>query len=467
MNIEKSQKNTGVFDWTDKTKLRPSQKVVLNYTGGLEIHFKENVQKTFSKNGYLLAGPFSQEKGGEAHLRINGQQYYISKIYVLAKEVVIQHEPFTNGSPVSLRIPIVSADPKNRSYTCIDRLLSGTPIVSFQLNNLLNEGDTAAFYAGGTVLYLKTGISIQTTPAKNAVNPFDEMGISLFEPDYTLVSVHLADSSAEKKEGLSKMPHTSTVAVADPSMKEGMEDMMEMDDDMECTPFDIGADNVQFMQVPIADEIVSGQSDKNTMYGILYMFYMGIIIMVLAFLVPMMVPIALSKIMKGEPNSTKMNNFKSLFVLFFTCIFIASVFITLDGSERHNVAESKAGLIIFFLAFACCSIFVVVAVTSGVLTTNTGEVWDIGKVMEFIIECLPFKKFHKVSTYSAMVFLLFCAIVAFDKYVMHGNFSFSSYTMTWGIFLSITIGLLVCLVTGRINLGENIGNNPNYSKTTA
>lgn len=448
MNLDKSSSkiNTGIFDWTDKTKMKSSTKVILNYNGRLKINYKENVQKTFSKNGYLLAGPFPQEKSSQqADLLLNNQQYYISKIYVLAKEVVIQHEPFTNGPPVSLRIPIASADPKNPKYTCIDRLLSSSPIVSFQFNSLLKDGTMAAFYAGGTTLYLETGVSIQTAiPTQNTVNPFDEMGLSLFEPDYSLVSVHLGD--------------TATVAG-----KEGFDNMVEMDDDMECTPFDIGADNVQFMQVPIADETVSGQSDKNTMYGILYMFYMGIIIMVLVFLAPLMVEKTLSTI-KADPNSDAMTNFKSLFVLFFLCIFIFSVFITLDGSSRHNVAESKAGLIIFFLAFACSAIFVVYATFSGVLKENDGTKWEIGKVVEFLFECLPFKKYSKVFTYSVYIFLLFCGIILLDQKVFNGVFNFSSYLITWGIFMSFTFGLLFAYYTGKIDLNIVLGENPNFKK---
>lgn len=468
MNIENSQTNLsstqpssqknsiGVFDWTDKTKLRTSTKVVLNYTGRLKINFNENVQKTVSKNGYLLAGPFPQEKGSVADLWINDQQYYISKIYILAKEVVIQHEPFTNGSRVSLRIPIVSADPKNKKYTCIDRLLSSTPIVSFQLNNLLKEGALAAIYSSGTTLFLETGISIQTViPSKNAVNPFDEMGISLFEPDYTLVSVHLGDGSQLKTGDETKNQMKN--------LKEGMEDMVDMEDDMECTPFDIGADNVQFMQVPIADETISGQSDKNTMYGILYMFYMGIIIMALVFLAPLMVQTTLSTI-RQDQNSNVMTNFKSLFVLFFTCIFLASVFITLDGSDRHNVAESKAGLIIFFLAFACSSIFVVYATVSGVLKENDGTKWEIGKVVEFMFECLPFKKYKRVFIYFVSVFILFCSIIVIDQRLMNGPFYFSPYLITWGIFMSLTFGLLFAYARGDINLDAELGNNPNFVK---
>jgi len=452
MNAEKTSKNMDVFDWTDDTKLHPSTKVVLNYTGGLRIKFNENVQKTVSKNGYLLAGPFPQEKDS-VHLLINDRQYYISKIYVLAKEVVIQHEPFTNGTPVSVRIPIVSASPQNTKFTCIDRLLTSTPLVSFQLNSLLKEGSLAAIYDGGTVLYLQRGISIQTViPTKNAVNPFDEMGISLFEPDYTLVNIHLGDDTG-KKEGFSNPMY---------KIKEGMDDM---EDDLECTPFDIGADNVQFMQVPIADETISGQTNKNTMYGILYMFYMGIIVMVLAFLTPLIVKSTISNVLKdGEKNSDVMTNFKSMFVLFFMSVFLASVFITLDGSQRNNVDESKAGLIIFFLAFSCSSIFVVYTTVSGVLRENTGKKWDIGKVTEFLFECLPLKKYSSIFYISAVIFIIFYLVIIFNEKVLKGPFYSSPYLVSWGIFMSFTLGILFAYLKGYINLNQPLGNNPNFTR---
>lgn len=457
MNSEKLQNNTnGLFDWTDKSKLRSSTKLLLNYNGDLKINFNQNVQKTFSKNGYFLAGPFSQVKDGISHLTLNDKQYYISKIYILAKEVIIKHEPFLNGAPITLRIPIISADPKNRKDTCIDRLLRSIPIVSFQLNNLLEDGGLASLYAGGTAIFLKTGISIQTTfPTKNTVNPFDDIGIPMFDPDYSLVKVHLGENQpVSKKEGFS-----------DPLFNfiEGMEDTFEMDDDMECTPYDIGADNVQFMQVPIADETISGQTDKNTMYGILYLFYMGVIVMFLVFITPYLVGSTVSSITKyyGK-NSNVMTNLKSLFVLFFAFIFVASIFITLDGSERHNVAESKSGLVIFFLAFACSAIFVVYSVVSGILKENDGTSWELGNVVEFMFECLPFKKFHKVFSYSTSIFIFFCIIIVIDQYLMSGAFSFSSYTITWGVFMSLTIGLFLAYLRGGIDLNEKLGNNLNY-----
>lgn len=459
MNLDEFQKkNIGVFDWSDKSKINLSSKIFLNYTGRIQINFKENVQKTFSKNGYFLAGPFPQGREENADLTVNGRQYYVSKIYILAKEVVIIHEPFTNGSSLFLRIPIASADPKNLKYTCIDRLLSSTPVVSFQLNSLLKDGSRAAFYAGETTLFLETGISIQTAiPSKNAVNPFDEMKLTLFEPDYRLVYIHLKDTaittSTAKKEGFSN-PLLG-------NFKEGLENaVVEMDDDMECTPYDIGADNVQFMQVPIADETVTGHADKNTMFGVLYLFYMGIIVMALTFLAPQIVNVVISNVNENyKKDSNVMSNFKSLFTLFFACIFIFSVFMTLDGSERHNVAESKAGLVIFFLAFACSSIFVVYATVSGVLSQSDGSKWDIAKVFEFLFECLPFKKFSKVFTNFLYVFAFFCIIVLIDNKLLGGKYFFTSYFIAWGIFLSFTFGILIAYITGGIDLNESVGNN--------
>lgn len=428
-----------VFDWTDKTKQRPSTQVVLNYNGDLKIRFKDNVQKTVSKNGYLLAGPFTQETGQKAHLLLNGQQYYVSKIYVLAKEVIVQHEPVMNGTPVTLRIPIVSADPKNSEFTCIDRLLSSTPIVGFNLNHLLKEGDTAALYAGGTTLYLQTGISIQTViPSKNAVNPFDEIGMSLFDPDYTLVSVHLADD------------HEIPASTGGPPLLEGMEDDNIYTDDMECTPMDIGSDNVQFMQVPITDESVLQQSDKNTMFGILNMFYMGIAIMFLVF----MIPYGMNYLKENKqlnlsemPNTGK-TNFKSWFLLTSLSVFIMAIFITLDGSDRHNVSESKAGLVIFFLAFVSSAIFIVTTYLFNTLKETSGELWNVGKIMDFLFECFPFKKFGIVSYIAAFVFIVFLVSVTIDKELVKGSFSLTPNSISWGVFMAFAVGLVGFMING-------------------
>lgn len=453
MNLEKSQKDElGIFDWTDKSKLRPSQKLVLNYTGGLKIDYKENVQKTFSKNGYYLAGPFSQEKGSPAHLMLNDQQYYIHKIYVLAKEVIIQHKPVMNGTDLTLRIPIISANPKNKKYTSIDRLLSSIPLVSLQLNNLLKEGALAALYSGGTVLYLETGISIKTiVPEKNVVNPFEEIGVSLFEPDYVLVPVHLGDDYSFSGKDKKELPQNPVFADIQEGMQEGMDEDM---DDFECTPYDIGADNIQFMQVPIADEAISNQANKNTMFGILYLFYMGVIVMALCFLAPLVVKSTVLTL--GEKSTNVFRNVKSLFILFFLSIFITSIFITLDGSDRHNVEESKAGLIIFFIAFTCCAMFVVYTTLSGILNHSDGSSWEIGNMLEFLFECLPFKKYRMVFTFFVGIFLILVLSITIDEKYMKGKFSMSPNLIVWGIFMSFSAALFIAYISGKIDLNVDL-----------
>ena len=455
MNLEESQKNkTGVFEWTDKTKIRPSQKLVFNYTGGLKIKFKENVQKTFSKNGYFLAGPFLQEKDGVAHLMINDRQYYIYKIYVLAKEVVIQHKPVMNGTDITLRIPIISTNSQNKNYTSIDRLLSNSPLVSFQLNTLLKNGSLAALYSGGTVIYLESGIKLQTIISeKNIVYPYEEIGVSLFKPDYVLVPIHLGDNSSFSGKAEEKLSNSLF-----DDLQEGLQDdMIDMDDDMECTPFDMGADNVQFMQVPIADDSLAIQSNKNTMFGILYLFYMGVIVMALCFLAPLIVTSVLSTL-NNKDNNDVMTNFKSMFVLFFLCLFIGSIFVTLDGSERHNVEESKAGLIIFFIAFSCSAIFVIYAINSSPLGNSK---WDLGNLMEFLFECLPFKKFKMIFTFFAIFFVVFCLVISIDEKYFKGKFSLTPNVIVWGIFFSFAVGIFAASMTNRVNLNQPLGNKPN------
>lgn len=418
----------------DRRITKTENQCCVELCGRPENQFQRKRSKNIRQKWLFSGWPFPKEKD-RVDLKIGSQQYFISKIYILAKEVIIQHEPITNGVPVSVRIPIVSAKPQNPRYTAIDRLLNNTPSVRFQINNLLNDGDLAALYAGGTAMYLEKGISIQTgMPEKAVENPYEEIGVSLFDPDYALVSVHLGDTSAVQ-EGF------RVIEGLDPG-----DEYVDMQDEMECTPYDIGADNVQFLQVPIADETLSNSTDRNTMYGVLYLFYMGIIALAAAIFVPQMMPFLFPQ--EDRNNQSKQNSKVNFLVFLFLCLFMGSIFLTLDGSQRKNASESRAGLILFLLSFVFfCAIFSVIVFKQIIQTSAFSEDgWKLFQVFEFIGECFPGKNYGAVFWGFVLAFLIFCFFILMDHYISKSGISFTPYLFMWGVFFSIAASLIGCFI---------------------
>jgi hypothetical protein len=154
----------------------------------------------------------------------------------------------------------------------------------------------------------------------------------------------------------------------------------------ECTPYDIGEEDVEYMQVPYFSQTVGSQVSMNMLQGLVYMFYMAIIVLICVFVVPNTYSSLVNFTTLSEEQKQKVVFFEWMIPLSF--IFGASVLI-MDGLYYHgSPSEINAG---FFIAFLFLCILFTIQLYKGLSNGLNGEMtanflsWETGSVLWAVV----------------------------------------------------------------------------------
>ena len=325
-----------------------SIEIIYNYSK-LEVNPKQQISKTLASDGFVRILFQADPKQSTPHLFFSQSpmqvhRYYVGAINIFISpepKIVIENKPLTNGVPIYIHIPLITRTDgsKLNDRTSIDKLLNVTDkeeIITLDINSLLGQTQ-AAFYQGQSILKTKKSIAIYTSLEKddilfeNAVTPSNWNGITI-EPTHLHSVVDLLVFGKDDK-------------VA--NVIEGLDG--DMDGDVyDCTPLDIEADNIAFMQVPFFSQNVSNKVSMNFLQGMIYLFYLGIIVIICAFVIPNIYAIQFTTL--GGTIQSKILFLEAMIPLLF---LLGGTGLILDGAlVRESIQLINAGVLII-LFFGC------------------------------------------------------------------------------------------------------------------
>lgn len=475
---KQEQKQKQTFDWSRKD---PSTQVVYNYPDSMEIYPKTQIAKTFANDGYLkVMFPTDSKQWSRPHLTIRDTSYHLSALTVLAKphpELVLEHTPMTNGTPIFVRIPLTTQNTLFYPHeeTCLDRLIQLSVVdsadgIPCDLNRLLYKGSLAALYKGSALLYWKTPISIQTdlSTIKNAISPWTDMELPLYHPDYRIVLVRPDTKSMEG------FPFTEVAE----GFQEGFDE-----EEYDCKIVDESEDQVNLMQIPYLSDSLTNIASKNMMQSVLYLFYMGIIIVLGIYVFPgvylKMLTIATDgEVLPGtDAVNAKMMQPKNKALQCFIWIvgiftFITTLMFLTDGVIRGDSAETAFGLIVSFLVILILT-FITIYNTLFIYTKGEYKFSVfLGNLVAFTFQPFLGKnidgKIERGDNYEALwyslwfvvstIIIFVVSVVAFPKEAK----TFSPAFYVGCIFLALTVTILT-----HYSIGYKIYNDTSVAPTTS
>lgn len=220
-----------------------------------------------------------------------------------------------------------------------------------------------------------------------------------------------------------------------PDLIEGFEEAVQIAGDdgvYECTPYDIGEEDVEYMQVPYFSQTVGSQVSMNMLQGLVYMFYLAIIVLICVFVLPNTYSSLVNYTTLSEEQKQKVVFFEWMIPLSF--IFAASVLI-MDGLYYHgSPSEINAG---FFIAFLFTCILFTIQLIKGFTKGLNGEM-----TVNFWSWATP-SVFYAVTTdklfwipFLLFYFLFFWVIVGgfLSYYMYEGQYPFMIFL--YGLFFS-------------------------------
>lgn len=328
-----------------------SIEIIYNYSK-LEVNPKQQISKTLASDGFVRILFQADPKQSTPHLFFSQSpmqvhRYYVGAINIFISpepKIVIENKPLTNGVPIYIHIPLITRTDGSKLHdrTSIDKLLNVTDkeeIITVDINSLLGQTQ-AAYYQGQSILKTKKSIAIYTSLDKddilyeNAVTPSNWNGITI-EPTRLHTVVDLLVFGKDDK-------------VA--NVIEGLDgDGVDMDGDVyDCTPLDIEADNIAFMQVPFFSQNVSNKVSMNFLQGMIFLFYLGIIVIICAFVIPNIYAINFSTLTINIQSQILF--LEAMIPLLF---LIGGTGLILDGAlVRESIQLINAGVLII-LFFGC------------------------------------------------------------------------------------------------------------------
>jgi len=279
--------NSDVIQWYSGTR-DDSVQFVYDYTKLMIEPYQ--IFKTFTTDGYLRASFHPDLKMFSPQLILSDSSaqmntYYVSALdIVLVPEpkIVIENTPIMNGAPINIHIPLKY---KKGVTNSIDQLLkSPSKTVELNINALFNDISgkiPCAYFKGQSILYTQAIIytSVPLDTIKNAIQPMVNSTILKKSSSYTIVYLNSFYNSSVSD------------SIKKSSVIEGLDTQTGIvnteDDVYDCTPLDMGEEAVsEFIQVPFFSSSSGSRISMNMMQGIVYMFYLGIIIVFCVIVVP-------------------------------------------------------------------------------------------------------------------------------------------------------------------------------------
>lgn len=304
-------------------------------------------EKNLQKDGYIKLSFTSYKSETHPNLVINNQKYKTTNLYILVNshnttssgELILEHEPITNGNDkVYVCIPL-KTQPGNSEQTVIDKIISGSFRANLEvnLNPLLVTNKIGKITSNGIVVYFFDPILI-STPFYAFANTDNLLFQALSEyEDYEEVTIQKYSNSLQTMS------------------KEGFQENMDTDMVFECANVDVDSSSETVDLVPAGGDFSKNFSVNQLQSTTINFFSFIIVLCIAVFISPMVYRnVFVSFIDKViESHENKPGNLKTFDIIIFGFFLFYCIFMVNTGvnGQTPNTILTSCGVIFFIFLF--------------------------------------------------------------------------------------------------------------------